>query len=88
MVSLTKGLIIGGSILGGAGLIYEILGDKVIDKAPTLFKLIRGKSSDKPEKQNDEKPEYSKEYLDYLKQEKEEEQNRKIPYWAHPYKNK
>lgn len=41
MSSLTKGLIIGGSILG-TGLIYEILGDTVINKTPTLLKLIRG----------------------------------------------
>lgn len=49
MSNLTKGLIIGGSILG-AGLIgYEVLGDTVIDKAPTLLKLIRGKKQGKDE---------------------------------------
>ena len=40
MGKLTKGLIIGGSILGGAGLIYEILGDTVIYKAPTIGKKL------------------------------------------------
>ena len=40
MGNLTKGLIIGGSILGGAGLIYEILGDTVIYKAPTIGKKL------------------------------------------------
>lgn len=70
MGKLTKGLIIGSSILGGAGLIYEILGDTVIDKAPTLFKLIRRKSS-KHEKQDDGHSEYSKDYLKYLSEEKE-----------------
>ena len=49
MSNLTKGLIIGGSILG-AGLIgYEVLGDTVIDKAPTLLKLFRGKKQGKDE---------------------------------------
>ena len=48
MSNLTKGLIIGGSILG-AGLGYEVLGDTVIDKAPTLLKLIRGKKQGKDE---------------------------------------
>ena len=49
MSNLTKGLIIGGSILG-AGLIgYEVLGDTVIDKAPTLLKLIRGRKQGKDE---------------------------------------
>ena len=49
MSNLTKGLIVGGSILG-AGLIgYEVLGDTVIDKAPTLLKLVRGKKQGKDE---------------------------------------
>ncbi|MBR0184297.1 MAG: hypothetical protein IJQ10_04030, partial [Clostridia bacterium] len=49
MSNLTKGLIIGGSILG-AGLIgYEVLGDTVIDKAPTLLKLFRGRKHGKDE---------------------------------------
>ena len=49
MSNLTKGLIIGGSILG-AGLIgYEVLGDIFIDKAPTLLKLIRGRKQGKDE---------------------------------------
>ena len=49
MSNLTKGLIIGGSILG-AGLIgYEVLGDTVIDKAPTLLKHIRGRKQGKDE---------------------------------------
>ncbi len=49
MSNLTKGLIVGGSILG-AGLIgYEVLGDTVIDKAPTLLKLFRGRKQGKDE---------------------------------------
>ena len=48
MSNLTKGLIIGGSILG-AGLGYEVLGDTVIDKAPTLLKLFRGRKQGKDE---------------------------------------
>ena len=48
MDNLTKWLIIGGSILG-AGLGYEVLGDTVIVKAPTLLKLIRGKKQGKDE---------------------------------------
>ena len=48
MSNLTKGLIMGGSILG-AGLGYEVLGDTVIVKAPTLLKLIRGKKQGKDE---------------------------------------
>ena len=86
MGKLTKGLIIGSSILGGAGLIYEILGDTVIDKAPTLFKLIRGKSSDKPAKQDDEKPEYSKEHLKFLSEENENLSDLKKPEVSEQYK--
>ena len=95
MGTLTKSLIIGGSILGGAGLIYEVLGDTVIDKAPTLLKLIRGKSSDKAEKQSVEDPneEYMKNYYKEKEKEKEKHEeemaNKKkyktIPYWGHRY---
>ena len=49
MDNLTKWLIIGGSILG-AGLIgYEVLGNTVMNKAPTLLKLIRGRKQGKDE---------------------------------------
>lgn len=49
MDNLTKWLIIGGSILG-AGLIgYEVLGNTVMNKAPTLLKLIIGKKQGKDE---------------------------------------
>ncbi len=91
MGTLTKSLIIGGSILGGAGLIYEILGDTVIDKAPTILKLIRGKSSDKTEKQSVEDPdeEYMKNYYKEKEKHEEEMANKKkyktIPYWGHRY---
>ena len=91
MGTLTKSLIIGGSILGGAGLIYEVLGDTVIDKAPTLLKLVRGKSSDKAEKQSVEDPneEYMKNYYKEKEKHEEEMANKKkyktIPYWGHRY---
>ena len=91
MVKLTKGLIIGSSVLGGAGLIYEVLGDTVIDEAPTLLKLVRGKSSDKTEKQSVEDPdeEYMKNYYKEKEKHEEEMANKKkyktIPYWGHRY---
>ena len=91
MGTLTKSLIIGGSILGGAGLIYEVLGDTVIDEAPTLLKLVRGKSSDKTEKQSVEDPdeEYMKNYYKEKEKHEEEMANKKkyktIPYWGHRY---
>ena len=85
MGKLTKGLIIGSSILGGAGLIYEILGDTVIDKAPTLFKLIRGKNS-KHEKQDDGHSEYSKDYLKCPSEEKENLSDLKKPEVSEQYK--
>lgn len=50
MSNLTKGLIAGGTVLG-AGLTYEILGDTLIDKAPTLLKLIAGDNMKPEEKQ-------------------------------------
>ena len=47
MSSLAKGFTIGGLLLGAGLLGYEVLGDTVIDKAPTLLKLIRGKNQEK-----------------------------------------
>ena len=40
MGTLTKSLIIGGSILGGTGLIYEILGDTGVINVPTIGKKL------------------------------------------------
>ena len=47
MSNLTKVLIGVGSVLG-VGLTYEVLGDTLIDKAPTILKLIKGDNM-KPE---------------------------------------
>ena len=46
MSHLIRGLIVGGSVLGAGLLGYEILGDTVFKKSPTLLKLIKGKKSD------------------------------------------
>ena len=76
MSNLTKGLIIGGSILG-AGLIgYEVLGDTVIDKAPTLLKHIRGRKQGKDEqvaKENMQKIDKEMNDLEELKGEGEQQ---------------
>lgn len=55
MSSLAKGFTIGGLLLGAGLLGYEVLGDTVIDKAPTLLKLIRGKNQEKTEQKSGDK---------------------------------
>ncbi len=55
MSSLTRGLTIGGLVLGASSLGYEVLGDTIIDKAPTFLKLIRGKNQEKTEKKPGDK---------------------------------
>ena len=52
MGKLTKSVIIASSSIVGAGLIYEVLGDTIINKAPTLFKLLRGNLKNPEEKQS------------------------------------
>ncbi len=75
MSNLTKSLITGVSVFG-AGLIgYEILGDTVFGKAPTLLKWIRGKNISKTPEHINYKNSISKMDIPYRRED--------VPYRGH-----
>ena len=77
MSNLTKSLITGVSVFG-AGLIgYEILGDTVFGKAPTLLKWIRGKNISKTPEHINYKNSISKMDIPYRRED--------VPYRGHRY---